>query len=735
MPSLFDGYRVSVSGLNAHRTLMEVVGNNIAHASDKNYSRQEATLGSNGVIQNGQGHIYGLGVKVESIQRIRDELLDKQLRDTSSSANNYSSQYEWMRKIENIFNDPSENSLNNSLGEYWESWSQLSSSPEDYSTRTNLITKTQRLADLIQNVHQKLSNLEQESEEQLAIMVNSVNGISEEIAQLNKNIFEIEAGQSQQANDLRDQRDAALDSLSEYLDISYSKNTNGMVNVYVDSHPIVLQNNAEKMLSENDPSDTSKIRLVWEYGEIVKDPSGGSLSGILSIRDKTIPSYLEELNTFTSLLIEKTNDIYSSGVGLDPLETVQSNLGYTSLGVSSSSEILDLLPEGESASIYISFYDSNDNFERSESIIVNSDDSLDDIQEKLNNISDLNAELLTSSDVQLDGRLMLSLDNSSTSTGFSVTKQDSSDDTSGFLNLLGFNSTQKSKDIPPILNSSSLDDLATSLNVSINDISTTDLNLQGSFNINAFETVTPSSTQTGYNILQLSIDVESTDTLQDITNKINSYTSSYGLLATIDTANDIFSITSSMMTDDEGNFSTTGTNSVALSFTNLYDPDTYSNDEPPTNYTGSNDEVDLFSTMQLNTFFQGTDSSNIDLDTLINSSSLIHAGYELGSGNNSLAIDMVNLQNSYADETGQFTIDQKYQNIISQVGNDTKTTEQLANNDQLMLEGFLSEKDSISGVNLDEELAKMILYQRSYEANARFLTTIDEMVEELIRSI
>ena len=49
------------------------------------------------------------------------------------------------------------------------------------------------------------------------------------------------------------------------------------------------------------------------------------------------------------------------------------------------------------------------------------------------------------------------------------------------------------------------------------------------------------------------------------------------------------------------------------------------------------------------------------------------------------------------------------------------------------MQSFHKERDSISGVNLDEELGNMILFQRTYETNAKMISTISQMIDELLK--
>jgi flagellar hook-associated protein 1 FlgK len=57
-----------------------------------------------------------------------------------------------------------------------------------------------------------------------------------------------------------------------------------------------------------------------------------------------------------------------------------------------------------------------------------------------------------------------------------------------------------------------------------------------------------------------------------------------------------------------------------------------------------------------------------------------------------------------------------------------------ADNDAILLDGYIERSDAISGVNLDEELANTIIYQNAYSASARVITVTDELFETLLNS-
>ncbi len=102
-----------------------------------------------------------------------------------------------------------------------------------------------------------------------------------------------------------------------------------------------------------------------------------------------------------------------------------------------------------------------------------------------------------------------------------------------------------------------------------------------------------------------------------------------------------------------------------------------------------------------------------------------------GNGDNATA--MFNLANQTV--LGSDTIGSYYNNTVAQVGSDTQTYQNLSNNTQQVLLQMQNQQSSISGVNMDEELTKMLQYQRSYEAAARVVDTADTFVSIVINNL
>jgi len=140
----------------------------------------------------------------------------------------------------------------------------------------------------------------------------------------------------------------------------------------------------------------------------------------------------------------------------------------------------------------------------------------------------------------------------------------------------------------------------------------------------------------------------------------------------------------------------------------------------------------------LNRFFEGDGVKNINLErSLREDPALIRANKAPVDGNNELANDMLQLQ--FDDVTFQAngsdvseTLYGYYDSIVADVG--TRTNAAITTNDTMTAKysATLQSYESISKVNIDEEMVNLIKYQTAYGASAKIITTIDQMMDTLL---
>jgi flagellar hook-associated protein 1 len=146
------------------------------------------------------------------------------------------------------------------------------------------------------------------------------------------------------------------------------------------------------------------------------------------------------------------------------------------------------------------------------------------------------------------------------------------------------------------------------------------------------------------------------------------------------------------------------------------------------------DDTNAMTVLGLNCFFHlqnGARDIKVNPE-LIEDEMKIAAGYDLVPGDNrvALAIAELQLQSTMKDETVSF--DEFYNAQITDVGLKVQDAQKGRLSHGQMLEQYEAIRDSVSSVNLDEEMARMIKYQRAYESSAKFLSTVDQMTQTIV---
>lgn len=331
MASTFFGLNIARSGLFASQQALQVTSHNIANANTEGYTRQRVDMHAFRPDQlPGVKGTLGVGVDTDAVKQIRDEYLDYSFRKENSTLNEWSAREDILLNIEAIFNEPSDAGITKLMDDYFSSLQELNKNPESLTTRALVRQRGISLTQGINGIYTRLSNLQEDSNFQLKVAVTEVNSYAQEIAKLNKIIFEseLEGGRS---NDVRDQRNLLVDKLSAIADINYYEEVTGdggtKFHVSISGHELVSHLNydeielVERNYKKNDVDSPNLVDVKWKSGGTF-NTSSGKLRGVIDMRDsveaenKGIPYYMQELNEFVDTLVTDMNMIHSQGYDL-----------------------------------------------------------------------------------------------------------------------------------------------------------------------------------------------------------------------------------------------------------------------------------------------------------------------------------------------------------------------------------------------------------------------------------
>ncbi len=103
----------------------------------------------------------------------------------------------------------------------------------------------------------------------------------------------------------------------------------------------------------------------------------------------------------------------------------------------------------------------------------------------------------------------------------------------------------------------------------------------------------------------------------------------------------------------------------------------------------------------------------------------------IGDGTNALRIAALRHKNAMVDNNTSFN--DFYTSLISKVGTQGEESKDRIKNQETLLKNLANLRESVSGINLDEEMANMVSFQHGYNAAARVISTMDRMLETIIK--
>ncbi len=151
---------------------------------------------------------------------------------------------------------------------------------------------------------------------------------------------------------------------------------------------------------------------------------------------------------------------------------------------------------------------------------------------------------------------------------------------------------------------------------------------------------------------------------------------------------------------------------------------------------GRADTSGVLAALGINTYFSGTDATNIAVnETLIGNTSLLAAATAALPGDGRIAGLIADLDTATVSQAGYLSISDVYDAIANSVAvSGNASNGDLFATETVML-SLQAQRESISGVNLDEEAISLVKYQRAFQGAARFISVVDEMIGELVALI
>jgi len=384
-----DSFSIGISGLQAAQKAFNVIGNNIANAATKGYHRQRIELRSAYTSQVGSTLIGG-GVEVAGITRLIDNLLEQEILRQESLLGQISQEFGTLRTVENAFGELVEGSgLSAAIDKFFSALQDLSAHPTEAIWQNQVITEAKAMAGQFRTLGEFLAALEDQIELESTNTVAQVNILTNRIAELNDNIEKQEIGGGQ-SNNLRDQRDQCITELSQLVGIETKIREFGVVDVYVAGTPVVIGASSIDLEAGLKSADKLGISVAGADNFNI-NVEGGSLSGLISLRNELVSDIHDDLDNLATVMIQQINQCHVQGVGSEGSFTDLTGWPVT------SQNLADFGSEVTDGKIYIRVTNkSTGEITRNEITVDKSTDTLSDIATLISGITGLNASVVSS---------------------------------------------------------------------------------------------------------------------------------------------------------------------------------------------------------------------------------------------------------------------------------------------------------------------------------------------------
>lgn len=320
MGSTFSGIELGKRSIMAHTDAITTAGHNISNANTEGYSRQRVQLKEFDPLYKPdleraeRSGMIGQGMDSQSINRVRDELLDQRITEQQHSESYWETRSKYYTMIEQIYNEPDDVSIRSNMDKFWEGWQELSVHPESQAARQAVVTRGESLADSIKTKWEALMGVGNLINGDIEATVKQVNDYTRQIASLNAEIVR-SRGMGDNPNDLLDRRDLLVDKLSKIINITSDMRDSDEFMVHLDGHVLVQGGVARSFDLETVVDNNGYDKLVWKDTGNEAVIKGGTLGALIELRDVDIRSEVQSLNTMTMNFSDLVNDIHRNGYG------------------------------------------------------------------------------------------------------------------------------------------------------------------------------------------------------------------------------------------------------------------------------------------------------------------------------------------------------------------------------------------------------------------------------------
>lgn len=312
---------IGLTGILSHQTALNTTGNNITNANTPGYSRQEVQFDTQSAQRTGAGSV-GSGVSVSNIRRLANEFLAQQLREDTTLYGEQEALNTELSRIDNLLGGET-TGLSDALNNFFASLQNAAEDPASLPQRQLVLSEAQQVVNRFQALNSEFIQQRESIKTQMQQGVKDANTLLKSIAELNLAISESPGlAEGKMPNELLDKRDEALRELSEVVGIRVTPTDGSQVNVSLTNGlSLVVGSNAAELGTRDNAEDPTSLEFTLRNDGrtlVVDDQiNGGKLGGLRRFEAEALKPAFDELGRVAIALSDNMNHQHEIGLDLE----------------------------------------------------------------------------------------------------------------------------------------------------------------------------------------------------------------------------------------------------------------------------------------------------------------------------------------------------------------------------------------------------------------------------------
>jgi flagellar hook-associated protein 1 FlgK len=160
---------------------------------------------------------------------------------------------------------------------------------------------------------------------------------------------------------------------------------------------------------------------------------------------------------------------------------------------------------------------------------------------------------------------------------------------------------------------------------------------------------------------------------------------------------------------------------------------TITSDSTDLDFAFANDTSGILTALGINTFFSGDDARTLGVNSVVANDALKFAASRNGVDLDSdVAVELAGFAQKALDSENGLTLYGLYERMTANVAQGSSVAHAVAEGARVFEDQLRGQSAAISGVSIDEEILRMLRYQRSFQASAKYIAALDELLQILV---